>query len=367
MRTIALLASLFALSVVSTACTTETVATTTSPKPKKGKTTNPGATNQNGEHGTNAPADETADTPADVPDGDAIPAGAIATGTTISSARYIAAGTVVTIPAGATINMGADAAITIKGTLKIDASASHAKMTGTAWQGLIIADGGKLEADGLEIKGAKAGLWTQPGNLASTFKNGVLDAATPFKMESGSNLTVDHSKVIAGGGSAIAGTFVANYMDYDKGTNGGLTLNDANGTMTITNSTLHGGGGGDYVISSLGKKVTVTRSSISGSHCALHFSGSGAGAGTESFLIDGVDVRNNGVGGMLYNSGAGPNEVKNTNFTANNEYDISFGGNENGNITFTNTFGTIPQKPNVKEVTPADALLPPAEVGPAVE
>jgi hypothetical protein len=371
MRTIALLVSVFALGFVANACTTETAAPVASAKPKKGKTKSPTSVSD-GEHSADTPAgDGTGGTTADVPVGDKIPAGALAT-TTLTGAHYIAAGDTVTIAPGTTITMGdAKAAITIQGTLKVEgASANHAKLTGTAWAGIIIAEGGKLDTDGLDITGAATGLAAQAGNLDSTYKNGVLSAKTPFEMVAGSKLTIDHSKVTAGGGSAIAGTFVANYMDYDKGSNGGLTLNDAAGTMTITNSNLHGAGGGDYVISNLGKKVTVTRTTISGSHCAFHFSGSGTGAGTEAFTIDGVDVKNNGVGGMLYNSGAGPNEVKNSNFSNNNEYDISFGSNENGTITFTNTFVTIPneagkQTPatNIVEVDPADAKLPADQVG----
>lgn len=368
MRTIVLLASVLALSLVAPACTQETASPSASTKPKKGKNSKPGSTNTDGEHGSNAPADSD---DGEIAAGDTISADETwDTGKAITSNKTIGAGVTVTVAPGAAVSMGDGVAITVKGTLKVAAADNHAKLSGASWQGLVIAEDGKLDADGLEITGAKSGIWTQPGNAPTTFKNGVLEAATPFKMESGSNLTVDHVKVKAGGGSAIAGTFVANYMDYDKGTGGGITQNDPAGTMTINNSNLHGGGGGDYVISNAGKKVTVTRTSISGSHCAFHFSGSGEGAGTESFLIDGVDVKLNGVGGMLYNSGAGPNEVKNSNFSDNNEYDISFGGNANGTITFTNTYVVIPNEAgktqpaaNIKEVSPANAKLPQDQVG----
>lgn len=372
MRTIALLASVFALSVVSNACTTETTpaATTTKPKTAKKK---PATDSTDGEHGsTNTAGDGTGGTTTDVPTGEKLTAGALAA-TTLKGAHYIDTGDVVTIAPGTTITMGdATAAITVKGTLKVTgASANHAKLTGDAWVGIIIAEGGKLDADGLDISGAATGIATQAGNLDSTYKNGVMSAKTPFEMVAGSKLTIDHSKITAtGGGSQTAGTFVANYMDYDKGSGPGITMNDAAGTETITNSNLHGAGGGDYVISNAAAKITVTRTTISGSHCAFHFSGSGTAAGTTAFTIDGVDVKNNGVGGMLYNSGAGPNEIKNSNFSNNNEYDISFGSNENGTITFTNTFVTIPneagkQTPaaNIKEVTPADTKLPADQVG----
>lgn len=361
MRTIALLASVVALSLIAPACTVEEAAPVTSSKPKKGKSTKPGATNENGEHGSNAPADSDQGEPEA---GDAITADETwDTGKTIASNKTINSGVTVTIKPGAAVSMGANVAITVKGTLKVAATANHAKMTGASWMGLVIASGGKLDADGLEMKGASSGIWTQPDNAPSTFKNGVLDASTPFKMDAGSNLTIDHSKVIAGGGSVIAGTFAANYMDYDKGTNGGLTLNDKDGTMTINNSLLHGGGGGDYVISNAGKKVSVTRSKISGSHCGLHFSGEGPA----SFLIDGVELVENGVAGMLYNSGAGPNLIKNTKVTITKPTDVEFelGSNGNGQIEFTNVDSKLPTAANVKDNGGAGPA--PGDIGPLPE
>lgn len=327
MRTIALLASVFALSVLTGACTTEETQTTTKPKSSKNK--HPGATNTDGEHGASTTADD--------PTGDAPPAAA---GTTIGTETWqtktlaangtIDTGATVTIAPGATITVGDDVTLTVKGTLKVDAATSHAKMTGTKWKGLVIAEGGKLEVDGLEMTGAEAAIWTQTGSLASTFKNGVINGGTAFKMESGSNLTVDHSKVTASGGSAIAGTFTATFMEYDKTDAAGLTLNDPEGTMTLTDCTLTGAGSNDYVITDAGKLLSVSHTSITGSHCAFHFND------IASFQIDSVDIRNNGVGGMLYGSGAGPNDVKNSNFVTNKEYDIGFNQNKNGTITFTN-------------------------------
>lgn len=357
MRTIALLASVFALSVVTGACTTEETETTT--KPKSSKTKHPGATNTDGEHG--------AATTADDPNGDAPPAAAgdtISTDTwqtkTLAANGTIAAGATVTIAPGATITVGDNVTLTVKGTLKVDAASSHAKMTGANWKGLVIAEGGKLEVDGLEMTGPQAAIWTQTGSLPSTFKNGVIDAGTPFKMESGSNLTVDHSKVKASSGSAIAGTFTATFMEYDKTDAAGLTLNDPEGTMTLTDCTLTGAGSNDYVITDEGKLLTVTHTSITGSHCAFHFND------IASFQIDAVDVRNNGVGGMLYGSGAGPNVVKNSNFVTNPE-DISFGSNKNGNITFTNNKIVVEAPKNSTNITITGTQTDPfplSQVGP---
>jgi hypothetical protein len=356
MRTIAILASVLALSVVSAACVVEEEpAPAKSGKTKKKK--NPPNEDTDGEHGTSPPAGNTEDPPED---GAVLASETWDNGKALDATSNIPEGATVTIAPGATVNVAKDVALTVYGTLKVAAGTNHAKLTGAAWKGLVIGKGGKLDVDGLEITGATQGIATEPENGPSTFKNGAITAASPFVMQAGSNLTVENSTVVATAGSSIKGTFVADYMTYTKGSGAGLTQDDPNGSMTIKNSKLGGPGGGDYVISNDGKNVVVTRSAISGSHCALHFSGKG----TAAFTIDGVDIRNNGVGGMLYNSGAGPNVVKNTTFTANNEYDISFGGNANGNITFDNVFGNIPEKPNVTQTAKAAAELPPTEVGP---
>src|SRR5205085_456403 len=125
---------------------------------------------------------------------------------------------------------------------------------------------------GLDLINADTPLWTQNGNVDAKFVNGILDnAGTPFKMEPGSKLVVSKSKVKATNAAAIAGTFAMDHTDYDKTSAEGLELGDAAGSMTISDSVLHGAGGGDFIVARSGKLVKVEYTTITGAHCGLHF------------------------------------------------------------------------------------------------
>ncbi len=286
--------------VALTACAAEETSPNSSLR-RPGGTSAPGADNTNGEHGSNAPSGTT-----QAPDlGTSVGTETWEDGKTITGNVNIASDAMVAIAPGATITVSAGVAITVSGTLKTTPSST---LKGTGWTGVVIAAGGTLDADGLTITGADSALWPQAGNAAATFKNGTITSKSPFKMEPGSKLTITRSKVTAQGGSSIAGTFVASYLDYDKGTNGGLTINDNAGSMTISDSVLRGAGGGDYLISSGAKLVKVEYTTISGSHCPLHFTS------VDRYVIDHVSENANAYGDMFYGSGAGPNSITASNF-----------------------------------------------------
>jgi len=327
MRTLTLVSSVLALVVFAAGCATET----TSPTPKLrrpgGATSTPvGEDNENGEHGTNQPSGP------DAPPDEGTPVGSEtwADGKTIDSNVTVSEGATVQIAPGATINVASGVAITIKGTLEVASPAAHAKLTGTGWTGLVVANGGTLSADGLDIENAASAIWTQTGNKGASFTNGLIDGATPFKMESGSKLAISKTNVKATSGSAIAGTFTASYMEYDKGTSGGLTLNDPAGTMTISDSILKGAGGGDYVISSAGKLVKLEYTTISGAHCGLHFTA------VEQFQLDHVSDDTNSYGAMLYGSGAGPHSIVSSNIRSTDK-DLDMQGT-NGPLTVDKSY-----------------------------
>ncbi len=292
---------------------------TTSPKPV-------GEDNDNGEHGTNVPAG----TEAPPPEGKSLGDETWADGKTIDGAVTIAAGATVTIAPGATVTLADGAAITVKGKLVVASPATHAKLTGTNWTGIVVASGGTLEADGLDIVNAASALWTQAGNVDAKLTNGSIEGATPFKMEAGSKLSVAKSKVKATAGSAIAGTFTASYLEYDKGTAAGITLNDPDGSMTFSDSVLKGAGGGDYVISSAGKLIKLEYSTISGSHCGLHFTK------VDRFVLDHVSDDTNSYGAMLYGSGAGPHSIVSSNVRSTDK-DLDMQGT-NGPLTIDKSF-----------------------------
>jgi hypothetical protein len=312
--------------------------TVTQPSLKKGGTTTPvGEENTNGEHGTNAPAG-----PAAAPDpGTSVGTEKWENGKKIDANVTISKDAIVEIAPGAVITVAANAAITIKGTLKIASVAAHAKLVGTKWTGLVVAQGGTLASDGLEIEGAESALWTQTGNLAAKFANGAITATTPFKMEAGSKLEIVKTSVKAGGGSAIAGVFTASRMTYDKGTNGGLTLGDPAGTMTISDSILKGAGGGDYVISSAGKLLKLEYTIVSGSHCGLHFSG------IDQYILDHVSAEQNSWGAMLYGSGAGPNQIIASNIR-NTDKNLDM-QNVNGPLTIDKSFIGVATKNTLQD------------------
>jgi len=324
MRTLSIAVSILGLVFVA-GCVVESAPQKTV---RRGGSSKVGKDNQNGEHGDNEPAG-----PDDVPDpGKSVGSETWADGKTIDSNITIRAGAVVEIEPGATINVADDVAITVEGTLRVASTDMHAKLTGTRWTGLVIASGGTLDADGLDIENASAALWTRTGNLDAKLTNGNIVAQSPFKMEAGSKLSIVKTNVKASAGSAIAGTFTASYMVYDKGTAGGLTLNDPAGTMTISDSELKGNGGGDFVISSAGKELKLEYTTISGSHCAIHFTG------IDKFTIDHVSADQNSWGAMLYGSGPGPHTITSSNIR-NTDTDLDVQGT-NGPITVSNTLST---------------------------
>jgi hypothetical protein len=283
----------------------------------------PGGDNPNGEHGSNAPSGTSA-----APNlGTTLATETWANGKNITSNVNVGAGAIVTIAPGATVTVASGVAITVTGTLK---TTPTSKITGNGWTGIVIAKGGTLEADGLTLEGADSALWPQTGNAKASFANGIITSRSPFKMEKGSTLSISRTKVTATGGSAIAGTFTASYMEYDKGSNGGLTINDAAGSMTITDSTLRGSGGGDYVISSAAKLVKLEYSTITGSHCGLHFTA------VDQFILDHVSDDTNTYGGMLYGSGAGPHSITASNIRA-TQVALDMQGT-NGPLTISGSF-----------------------------
>jgi hypothetical protein len=283
-----------------------------------------------GPNDTKPPADPGTPPPVGTPE----PPGTWADGHVVSGNINIPAGTTVTIAAGAQIKIAPDAAITVAGELIGTAGATHAKLAPTSgtWSGLVVAQGGKLTLDSVDIAAAKIGIWTQKSNVDATYANGTMDANQPFQMEAGSKLSVSKSTVKAAAASALAGTFNASYMTYDKGTSEGLYMNDAAGSMTFSDSTLKGAGGGDYIVSSAATLIKVEYTTITGSHCPFHFSA----PGPAKYEVDHISDDTNGYGWMLYGSGAGPHTISNSNFT-DSYVNIEMTGT-NGKVTLTNNF-----------------------------
>ena len=285
-----------------------------------------------GPNDTNPPAQPT--TPP--PPGMMVMGGTWTDGQTISGNITIPAGQTVTIAAGASITIAADASITVAGVLKGTTSTTHAKLAAAAatspWGGIVVASGGSLALDSVDLTSTKIALWTQKGNTDATYANGTITSAQPFNMEAGSKLSISKSNVTATAASALAGAFDASYLTYDKGTAEGLYSSDAAATIHFADSVLKGNGGGDYIVVNSAQSLKVEYSTITGSHCPFHFNSPGPAV----YTVDHVSDDTNGYGWMLYGSGAGPHTISNSNFT-DTTINIEMTGT-NGKVTLTNNF-----------------------------
>jgi hypothetical protein len=255
-----------------------------------------------------------------------------ADGKQISSDVTIASGVAVTIAPGATITIAANATITIAGTLTANSvTPPHAKLTGSGWGGVVVASGGTLSLNGVDILGAQ-GLTVKSGAGMSEYDNGIIDSArTPFSVEAGGALTTKGAKVTGAlGGSQVVGSFTASHLDYDSNGNAGITTLDPGAALSIEDSTLHGSGpSGDFLVSSGGAATFhVAYTDISNVHCGFHFDA------ISTFDISYTNVHGNQWGFMLYGSGtAGTRSVSNSNIENNAVYAYETQGT-NGPITF---------------------------------
>lgn len=255
-----------------------------------------------------------------------------ADGKRISVDTTIASGTTVTIAPGATITIAPNATITIAGSLTANsATATHAKLTGSAWGGVVVASGGTLSLSGVDILGALGALTVKSGAAKSEYDNGTIDSAMmPFSIEGGAALTTKGAKVTrALGGSSVAGAFTASHLDYDSNGNTGIMTIDPAAALSIEDSTLHGSGpGADFLVSGGAATFHVAYTDITNVHCGFHFDT------ITAFDISYTNVHDNQWGFMLYGSdSAGTRSVSYSNIDNNAAYAYEAQGT-NGPITF---------------------------------
>jgi hypothetical protein len=257
-----------------------------------------------------------------------------ADGTQLSQSVTIAPGVTVTVAPGATITIAAGSTITVQGTLTATTSTTHAKLTGTGWGGLVIAQGGTLTANSLDIANASVALDVAG---TGTWDSGVITAATtPFKIEKGGSLETTGSQVVGSKGmSSILGAFTASKLDYDSNGAEGLSIGDPAATFSATDSVFHGtsNSGGDMITSSNAQSIHLAYSEIKGCHCAFHFNN------VTSFDISYMNVHDDSYGFMMYGSSttAGTRTVTNSNFTTLAAAGIAESGS-NGAISVTGCY-----------------------------
>lgn len=297
-----------------------------------------------------------------------------ASGKTITGSVNIAAGSTVTIAPGAIVNVASGATITVAGTLKATSAATHAKLTGTGWGGVVVASGGTLALDGVDLENASSALAISKGNTAATYNNGTITAAsTPFNVSVGGKLSVGHVMVTATKGmSTVGGSFTASYLSYDSGGNEGFSLADASAIFTVDDSKFFGTGNtsGDMISSSQAASIHFGHSEISKVHCAFHFNN------VTSFDISYATIHDNSYGFMLYGSGStGTRSVGFSNIFSNASYGADEGSAQtvNGLMTFhdgywakngATTANNINKTTNAITVTNMSTTTPVASVGP---
>jgi len=318
----------FAASMVWLACSSDPATTSSS---------GGGTSSSGGSSGTTVSGDETWDSSKE-----------------IKGKVSVAEGATVTIKPGATLKCAAGAEIFIKGTLKVSATSNHAKISCATWKGIAVANGGKLDVDGLDIENPDTGVRMESGNAKTeaTFKNGsITGTATPFLVGENAKLNILKSKVQATGPSNVYGDLYLSYVDYDKGAAEGIYMENENGSIVIEDSTLHGNGfTGEFVQSTKGKFVKVIYTTISDAHCALHFDS------VDSFEVDHITASKQVFGAMLYGSTKG-GTISNSNFSG-VEQDIDVQGS-NGTLSFD---GIYAPKRDIRDTQPVEKNKATAEV-----
>jgi hypothetical protein len=196
-------------------------------------------------------------------------------GKTLGTPVVVDANTTLTIAPGATIHAATGVQITVRGTLKVAAASSHAKITSAdRWAGIIVAPGGTLDADGLDLENATAGVDVQGGAASARYDDGTITAAKqPFAIEAGGKLTTAHA-VVTGSldTSLILGELDAKYLDYDSNGHDGLTAANDAAIISVEDSELHGNSGTtDMLVSYVGAgTIHVAYTEIKNVHCAFH-------------------------------------------------------------------------------------------------
>jgi hypothetical protein len=279
---------------------------------------------------------------------------------TISENVTIASGATVTIAPGAQITVGSGVTITVNGTLTATSSTTHAALTGTGWTGIVVAAGGKLNANSLDLSGATTSIKSAG---TTEYDSGKITGSTPFAVTAGT-LTTKNASVVSPTGAATVsgGTFTASYLNVQVGAYSGLVI--SGGAANVSDSTFISTSDDtspDMIISTGPSSLTMLYTEIGGRHCSYHFDE------ITSFDLENMNVHDSSYGFMMYGSEttSGTRVVKDSNFE-NMQWGISESGT-NGAISVTGCYfaSGAQQQLTDQEVTissPASAAL--TNVGP---
>ncbi len=261
-------------------------------------------------------------------------------GVTLTGTVSIAPGAVVEIAPGATIKCADGAAILVGGELRARAADKPAKITCESWNGILVANGGKLDFEGVTLENAKAGITTTEGALESRFVSGAITSSLhPLQVAKKSVLVIEKVKASAPAKvtaaevsmSEIRGSLKASHLDYDAGANEALSVKDG-GELVLEDSIIHGTGGGDMVAAYDAKSIAVRYTTLKGAHCGPHIQG------VDSLEIDHVTSEDNIYGITMYKTGAGPNVIKDSNINGGAAW-LDFQG-DHGPVTMQNVYAS---------------------------
>jgi hypothetical protein len=274
----------------------------------------------------------------------------------------IPAGTTVTIDPGAQVDVGAGVTITVDGTLTAAAASNHASLTGASWIGIVVASGGTLQLDGVDITGASAALDVQGGGTAE-YDDGTIDqSAASFDVAKGGTLGMKHSTLTGAAGTcSVAGSFTADYLTYTGGGSGlfdGIVTTDTGAKLSIEDSTFSGPGANgplhDMLVAQNGAaQFHVAYTDIKSVHCGFHFDE------LSEVDISYVNDDSNAYGFMLYGSGgAGPFTVTYSNLYSNGADYTTLGSNSP--ITFDHDYTADSTDPGtvVTTTNPQSSMVP---------
>ena len=257
-------------------------------------------------------------------------------GKQITSAINVAAGVTVTIAPGATVTVAKGVTIALQGTLKAASAATHAKLTGETWGGIVVQGGGSLALDGVDITGATMALTVQ--YTEATYDNGTITGNGAFAITKGAKLTTSHATVIgAKVPSTVSGAFVATYLDYEGTGLEGIMANDVGATISIEDSKLHGNSApdNDLIVANGAASVHVAYTDLSKAHCGMHFNR------VIAFDVSFVSVHDSTNGFRLYGSEtSGTRTITSANIFNNHGTGVDEGSptTENGAISISDGY-----------------------------
>jgi hypothetical protein len=265
-----------------------------------------------------------------------------ANGKVLDTPTVIAAGTTVTIAAGATIQAIDGISITVNGTLQ-SAGGAQATLAATSattrWAGILVGSGGTLNLAGVDITNADGAINVEGGAASASYATGTITASkAPFTVATGGKLTTSHAKVVGSLGTThVQGELDASYLDYDGNGNDGLTAESDSAIVNVSDSELHGltGALGDMIVSYEGAgTISIQYTEIKNVHCSFHIERA------TNINVSHVTSSGNSFGFMMYGSlDTGTRTIDSMNI----EDELAWGiaeedGDINGPVSFTNTW-----------------------------